>query len=226
MKMPTRTEIIDELRGVLKGPRPLADALLAPLVFVTVYAIAGLTAGAVLAVASGIVIAFVRLLRKSPVRFAVAGLAGTAAAASFAVWSGSAEAFFIPGIISGVLTAFIALISIMARKPMVAWTSMLVRRWPAGWYWHPRVRPAYTEVTWVWLAFFAGRAALQWNLANQGDLTALAGVRLIGGWPALVVLLIVTYIYGTARLARLGGPSVEEFRSRAPQPWTGQRRGF
>ena len=224
--MPTRTEIIEELRSVVLGPRPLADALLAPLVFITFYAIAGLTAGAILAVASGMAIALVRLLRKRTVRFAVAGLAGTVAAASFALWSGSAEAFFVPGIVSGALTAFIALISIMARRPMVAWTSMLMRRWPAGWYWHPRVRPAYTEITWLWLAFFAGRAALQWNLASRGELEALAGVRLIGGWPALIVLLVVTYIYGVARLQRLGGPSVEEFRTGAPQPWTGQRRGF
>jgi hypothetical protein len=224
--MPTRTEIIEELRSVLSGPRPLADALLSPLVFVTTYAIAGVTAAAILAVASGVTIALIRLLKGNPVRFAVAGLAGTVAAASFAIWSGSAEAFFVPGIVSGFLTAFIALISIMARKPMVAWTSMLVRRWPAGWYWHVRVRPAYTEVTWVWLAFFAGRAALQWNLAAQGDVTALAGVRLIGGWPALIVLLVATYVYGTARLARLGGPSVDEFRAGAVAPWTGQKRGF
>jgi hypothetical protein len=224
--MTKRTEIIEELRSVLSGPRPLADALLSPLVFVTTYAIGGLTAGAILAVASGLTIALVRLLRGNPVRFALAGLAGTAAAAAFAVWSGSAEAFFYPGIISGILTAFIALISIMARKPMVAWTSMLVRRWPADWYWHARVRPAYTEVTWVWLAFFAGRAALQWNLAAQGDVAALAGARLIGGWPALIVLLVATYVYGTARLASLGGPSVNEFRAGTNPPWTGQRRGF
>lgn len=224
--MPTRAEIIGELRSVLSGPRPLADALLAPLVFVTTYALAGLTAGAILAVASGVTIALIRLLRGSPVRFAVAGLAGTAAAAGFAVWSGSAEAFFVPGIVSGALTAFIALISIMARKPMVAWTSMLVRRWPARWYWHPRVRPAYTEVTWAWFAFFAVRTGLQWNLAARGEVAALAGARLIGGWPALIVLLIASYWYGTARLARLGGPSVEEFRDGAPPPWTGQRRGF
>ena len=208
------------------GPRPLADALLAPLVFVTFLCDRRIECRGDPAVASGVAIALVRLLRKSTVRFAVAGLAGTVAAASFALWSGSAEAFFVPGIVSGALTAFIALISIMARRPMVAWTSMLMRRWPAGWYWHPRVRPAYTEITWLWLAFFAGRAALQWNLASRGELEALAGVRLIGGWPALIALLVVTYIYGVARLQRLGGPSVEEFRTGTPEPWTGQRRGF
>ena len=224
--MAIRSEIIEELRTVVFGARPIADALIAPLVFVVFNAIAGPTTGAILAVTAGIAIGVVRLVRKTSVRFAAAGLAGTMVAASFAIWSGSAEAFFVPGIISGVLTAFVALISIMARKPMVAWTSMLVRRWPAQWYWHALVRPAYTEVTWVWLAFFAGRAALQWNLAAEGRVAALAGVKVIGGWPALIVLLVATYVYGTARLRRLGGPSVEEFRTDAAPPWTGQRRGF
>jgi hypothetical protein len=224
--IPSRTEIVEELRRMFFGSRPIADAVLAPLVFVAANQAAGLAAGAALAVASGIAVTLVRLFRRSSVRFALAGLAGTAAAASFAVWSGSAEAFFVPGIISGALTALVALISIMARRPMVAWTSMLVRRWPFAWYRHPQVLPAYQEVTWLWVVFFAGRSALQWNLATQGDLPALAGVRVIGGWPSLVVLLIVTYVYGTTRLARLGGPSIEEFRAGRPEPWIGQRRGF
>jgi len=224
--MTTRNEIIQELREVLLKRVPVIDAIVPPLTFIIVNGIAGLTAGAVLAVTSGIAIAMVRLLRKRPIRFAIAGMAGTVGAASLATWSGSAEAFFLPGIISGGLTALVALLSIVAGRPMVAWTSMLVRRWPAAWYWHPQVRPAYREVTWLWAAFFAGRAAWQWRLAQQGELAALAGLRTLGGWPALVLLLIVTYLYGTMRLARLGGPSVEEFRTKAPAPWIGQRRGF
>ena len=41
-----------------------------------------------------------------------------------------------------------------------------------------------------------------------------------------VLLLIVSYLYGTWRLRSLGGPSVEEFKSGAEPPWEGQQRGF
>jgi hypothetical protein len=54
----------------------------------------------------------------------------------------------------------------------------------------------------------------------------LALVNTLTGWPATIALLVVSYLYGTWRLARLGGPSVEEFRDGAPTPWQGQRRGF
>jgi hypothetical protein len=101
-----------------------------------------------------------------------------------------------------------------------------VRRWPPTWYWHPRVLPAYQEVTLAWGAFFLLQALVQWTLIQQQQVTWLAAASLLNGWPATVVLLIGTYLYGTWRLARLGGPSVAEFEAGSPPPWTGQRRGF
>ena len=48
----------------------------------------------------------------------------------------------------------------------------------------------------------------------------------IGPEPATMILLIVSYLYGTWRLRNLGGPSVEEFKSGTEPPWEGQQRGF
>ncbi|MBN1859682.1 hypothetical protein JW848_10850 [Candidatus Bipolaricaulota bacterium] len=46
------------------------------------------------------------------------------------------------------------------------------------------------------------------------------------GWPAIILLLAATYLYGLWRLRTLGGPSVEEFKAGAPEPWSGQQKGF
>jgi hypothetical protein len=226
MSMTAFREVAGEFRNLMVGKAPIADAVVPPVVFIAINAVAGLQAAALLAFASALAVTIVRLSRRRPVRFAVAGLGGVTVAAAFATWSGSAEGFFVPGILTGALTTIVALASIAAGKPMVAWTSMLTRRWPAAWYWHPRVRPAYREVTWAWAAFFAGRTAYQWNLAQEGELAALAAARVLGGWPALAILLVATYLYGTWRLRQLGGPSVEEFRSGTAPPWTGQQTGF
>jgi hypothetical protein len=43
---------------------------------------------------------------------------------------------------------------------------------------------------------------------------------------ALIILLVVSYLYGLKRLAALQGPSIDEFKSKTPPPWQGQRRGF
>ena len=94
------------------------------------------------------------------------------------------------------------------------------------WYWHSRVRPAYTEVTLAWILFFALRLFWQVTLFQGRDVSQLALVNALTGWPATIVLLILSYLYGTWRLATLRGPSVEEFRNNIPAPWQGQRRGF
>ena len=45
-------------------------------------------------------------------------------------------------------------------------------------------------------------------------------------WPALVVVLIISYVVGSKRLRVLRGPSVEEFQQNSPPPRQGQHRGL
>jgi hypothetical protein len=124
------------------------------------------------------------------------------------------------------LTVLLALVSLLTHRPLAAWTSHLVRRWPRQWYWHARVRPAYSEVTLLWALYFALRLGLQLQLFRSASTGILALVNFILGWPGTAALLVVSYLYGTWRLRTLGGPSVDEFRNNQPPPWKSQRRGF
>ena len=153
-------------------------------------------------------------------------MAGVSIAALLAIGLSRGEGFFLPGMASGAAISTACLLSVVARRPLVAWTSFLARRWPLNWYWHPRVRPAYAEVTLAWSVFFAGRLVIQFALFRRGATLALGTVNLILGWPAIVLVLAASYVYGIWRLHRLGGPSVKEFNEGLPPPWTGQRRGF
>jgi hypothetical protein len=118
------------------------------------------------------------------------------------------------------------LASVLAGRPLVAWTSYVARRWPLAWYWHPRVRPAYSEVTLMWVAFLTLRLLLQLLLFQEQSVGTLAVIQVVSGWPATIVLLVLSYLYGTWRLRHLRGPSVEEFKAGTEPPWEGQRRGF
>jgi hypothetical protein len=124
------------------------------------------------------------------------------------------------------MTVLLALLSLIIRKPMVAWTSFIARRWPLEWYWHDQVRPAYSEVTLAWTFFFGLRLFWQVILFQGHNVNQLSLVNALTGWPAIILLLVVSYLYGTWRLAQLRGPSVEEFRNNTPAPWQSQRRGF
>jgi hypothetical protein len=220
------SEIRRELAGVLSGRVGVADGVLPPLAFVGVQSLWGLSAGAVAGIGSALAIIAWRLSRGRALRFAAAGLAGTLAAVGLALRSGSAQDYFLPGLISGALTSVVVLVSIVARRPFVGWASWLTRGWPLGWYWHPRVRPAYTRTTWIWLVFFTGRTVVQWRLYSAGDSELLAVARVAMGWPALLLLLIATYVLGRRWLTALGGPSVVEFEADEPPPWQCQPAGF
>jgi hypothetical protein len=219
-------QLTDEVRALLSGRSGVADGVLSPLVFIIANAVFGLQAAIVsgLAVAVGIVL--VRLVTGRPLRYAASGLFGTAIAIAVTSRTGRAETYFLPGIISGAATTLALLISLVVRRPLVAYASWATRGWPLGWFWHDRVRPAYTAVTWIWLAFFGVRTAVQAVLYLEGDVTTLGAVRILTGWPGLLALLAVTYLVGRKRLEALGGPSVDEFEASALPPWTVQPHGF
>ncbi|MFZ5818910.1 MAG: DUF3159 domain-containing protein [Chloroflexota bacterium] len=224
--MPNKArELLEEFRAVA-GKVGLLDTILPPILFLLLNGLAGFTAAMIGALGLSFVIAALRLRRGQSLLYALAGMGSVGLAIALAYLLGSSEGYFLPGIVNGGLTVALALVSLLIRKPMVAWTSYLARRWPLDWYWHEKVRPAYTEVTLAWMLFFALRLFWQVALFQGQNVNQLAFVNALTGWPATIALLIVSYLYGTWRLARLGGPSVEEFRDGAPAPWSGQRRGF
>jgi hypothetical protein len=219
-------ELAEEFRLVLSGRSNILDSLVPPILFVLLNALAGLSWAMWGSVAAAVTITLFRLSRGEPIRNGLGGLGGTIIAVVLTWLLGRAEGYFIPSIVSGAGTTLVCILSVLAGRPMVAWTSHLARGWPFGWYWHPRVRPAYSEVTWMWALFFALRMALQLALLRGAAPGSLAIANVVMGWPATIVLLAVSYLYGTWRLRVLQGPSVEEYRGGFGAPWKGQHRGF
>ena len=198
-------ELLEELKSVLSGrSRRLLDSFLPLVVFLVVTPIAGFnlalwTAGGVAAL-----FAAYRLLRQESLVYALGGLGGVALAGVFAIVSGSGRGFFLPGLISGGITVILCVVSVAINRPVVAWTSMIVRRWPRDWYWHPQVLPAYNEVTIGWGVAFAARLVIELYLFYQVELGILGVARILLGWPFTITLLVVTYLYGIWRLRKLG----------------------
>jgi hypothetical protein len=219
-------EIWEELRSVVTGRAKLLDSILPPSIFLIVNALLGFEYAMWSSLAVAGVLAAIRLLRGQSLLYALGGVGGVVVAILVVQLLGRAEGYFLPSIISGGFTVLLCLISVLLGRPIVALTSHIVRRWPLDWYWHPRVRPAYNEVTWLWVAYFGLRFVLQLTLFQGEETGLLALVQLLTGWPATIILLIVSYLYGTWRLQNLAGPSVEEFKAGDEPPWEGQRRGF
>ena len=208
-----------------RGAR-LLDSFFPLLVFLIANALIGLKYAIWGAVLVAVIIAAYRLLQRDNPVYSLGGLGGVLLAAVFVNISGSEGGFFLPGLISGAVTVVLCVVSATFNRPLVAWSSFIVRRWPLDWYWHPRVLPAYNEVTIIWGLAFAARLGLELWIFQLQAFNTLGTVRILLGWPFTVALLIASYLYGIWRLGRLKGPSVEEFRNAKAPPWVGQTRGF
>jgi len=219
-------EIKSELQSVLTGRGNWLDTILPPLIFILLNAIFGFNYAVWGALGVAVIFSIYRLVKRQPVRYALGGVGGVLLAVIIASLTGRAEAYFLPGIIIGLITVIACAVSLILKRPLVAYTSYITRRWPLDWYWHPRVRPAYSEVTLAWAVFFGLRTFLQFELFQDQAASSLGIFQLLSGWPATILLLIASYLYGLWRLGNLAGPSVEEFKQGTPPPWEGQKRGF
>jgi len=219
-------ELVDEFRSVMGSREGAIDSLIPLIIFIILNAMASFDIALWGALGVAFLIAAYRLIKGQSILYALGGIGGVIVAVLVARFVGGSEGYFLPGIITGIFTTVLCFVSVLAKRPMVAYTSYLTRRWQIRWYWHPQVRPAYSEVTLVWGIFFTLRTLLQFYFFQQGKTAALGLAQLILGWPALILLLIFSYLYGLWRLGNLKGPSVEEFKSGSAPPWEGQKRGF
>jgi len=222
--MVKRKEILEEINSVISGKT--LDAIFPPLLFVLTESIYGLNLAVIVSFILAVLIAVIRITRKQNWKYAIGGLIGVALTSSLVYLTRNPILYFIGPIINSVVLLVLALSSLLIGKPLAAWASHLSRGWSLEWYWRSDVKPAYKEVTWFWIALIILRLLIQVLLLKIGDLSKIAWVNILMGWPAILFVLTASYIYGIWRLHQLKGPGVEEFREGKNPPWTGQSRGF
>ncbi len=219
-------EVRNEFKGIFSGRSRFFEAILPFLVFFLVAIAWRIEIAAAAAFSIGLLLLGLNLARRKPLIPPLSGLM-VLAIGVFAVYrSGRAGDVLLSNIGTNGLILLLCLASLVAGRPLVAWTSYFARHYPLAWYWHHRVRPAYSEVTILWAMFFGTRLFLQLLLLRAGKDAALFLFSIMSGWPSIVGLLVASYLYGTWRLRKLGGPGVEEFKRGDPPPWQGQQKGF
>lgn len=217
-------EVIEEMSLILSGKS--FDAVFPSLVFVLINGFYGLNTAIFSSVGVALLFCIIRLLSKQPFYYATGGLLGGLIASGFAYFAGNASNYFIPKIISSAFVFLLSFTSLLMGKPLAAWASHLTRGWDLKWYWRKDVKPAYREVTWIWTIFFLIRLVLQISLFLSGNIIGLIWLNTLLGFPVSIIGLVPSYIYGSWRLHKLKGPSVEEYLEGIEAPWKGQTRGF
>lgn len=193
------------------GFRGLVYTALPVLTFAATNAFAGLLPALIAAPAAAAVVMTWQLLRRESARPALLGFAGVALGAAFALVTGQAKDFYLPGIWMYLGTALLFTASVLVGRPLVG----VVWAWVTGrddsWRRVRRVRLAFDLVTLGMAAISATRFAVQYHLyeTNQDGLLALA--RIAMGWPVLLVTSPVLYLVIRSAIRTLPrGPAADE----------------
>lgn len=219
-------EIWEELKTVFSGRGSLFDSIIPPILFLILNGAWGLQAATWGSLVAVVATAFFRISKKQSLWFTLAGLFISLIAVGLTFWVGRQEAYYLPSMINDLVFIVVFMFSLFWKRPMAAYTSYLIRAWPMNWYWQPKIRPAYMEVTAAWVVLFGLRLSIQFFLFQQGNAVTLAWLDFLLGWPFILSILIGSYLFGIWRLRNLGGPSVDEWKNHIPPPWKSQQHGF
>ena len=191
------------LAALIGGRRGVIDGALPSLVFVVVNAIAT-TRGdrsdaVVLAIAAALstaaALAVLRLARKESLKQAIQGLAGLLVAVAFALRSGEARDFFLPGIYVDAAYAAAFAVSALAGRPLVA----TIHRWLFGGGGQrgqeSRLRRAFMVTTVGWSLVYASRVVVQAVLYRADQPGIMAASKILMGWPLTILAVALTLAY-------------------------------
>lgn len=190
VEAPARPTMLDQMGG----PAGMIDSGLPVVVFVIVNVMAGLRPAIIAALAAGVLIAVLRLVRRKPVTQAIGGLFAVGVAAYFAHRVGSARGFFLFGIWTALLYGGVLLASVVVRWPLIGvlWESLNGRG--SAWRADRRLRRRYDAATLVWVGVFASRYVVKEWLYDHDEVGWLGFAHIAMGYPLFLVAIAATVL--------------------------------
>lgn len=185
------------LTKAIGGWRGALESLLPGTVFVAVFLLTSDLAWTVaLSAATSLLFCLLRLIQRSPLTQALSGLIGVLIGVIWAASSGKAENYFAWGLLTNAAYALVLAISGLVRQPLVWWFLKL--------FWDLPRRP-HTDaqrflwrrtvlVTWIWVALFAVRLAVQLPLYYAGNAAGLGIAKLLLGLPLFALAVWLTWV--------------------------------
>jgi hypothetical protein len=183
----------------LGGRRGLIDGALPPLLFTASNAVAvavghaesAVPFAAVVAVACAVVLGAVRRFQGTSVAGVLRGLVVLVLAAGFALWSGHARDFFLPGMYVDAGYAIALAGSALIGRPLVGYAYAALFR-DGLWRHDHLLRRRLGIATLGWAGTYGLRAAVQLVLYRADEPGLLAVTKVALGWPLTAVAVVLT----------------------------------
>jgi hypothetical protein len=174
----------DKVINALGGKKGLIDSGLPAVVFLIVFNINQDLQGAIWASLSlAIIHAIWRLIRKDTIQHSISGVIGVLICAYFANRSGNATDFYIPKLLTNLGYGTVYLIANLVGWPILGLVLGPLLGENFTWRNNPRRKKMYIKASWLWVALFFSRIAVQYPIYKSGNVNLLGTVNLAMGYP-------------------------------------------
>lgn len=174
----------DKVMGALGGKKGLIDSGLPAVVFLVAFNLKdNLKNALTYAVILSTLLAIIRLARRDSIQHAVSGLLGVLLCAYFANKSGNATDFYIPKLLTNLAYGSAYLIGNLVGWPLLGLVLGPLLGENFAWRKDPERKKIYVKASWIWVAMFFARIAVQYPIYRSGNVNLLGSVNLAMGYP-------------------------------------------
>jgi hypothetical protein len=174
----------DKVINALGGKKGLIDSGLPAVVFLIVFNFDQDLQRAIWAALSlSIILAIWRLIRKDTIQHSISGVIGVLICAYFANRSGNATDFYIPKLLTNLGYGTVYLIANLVGWPILGLVLGPLLGENFTWRNNPRRKKMYIKASWLWVALFFSRIAVQYPIYKSGNVNLLGTVNLAMGYP-------------------------------------------
>ncbi|QGV78062.1 DUF3159 domain-containing protein [Streptomyces ficellus] len=189
----TEAALFDAFGGV----RGMVETVLPGLLFVTIYTInKDLHLSAIAALGLSLLLVVVRLIRRDTMKHAFSGVFGVAFGVVFAMMTGNAKDFYLPGMLYtlGLAVAYIG--TTLAGVPLIGLMLGPVFKENLSWRTrNPGRKKAYAKASWAWGLILLAKCAILFPLYWWADTTQLGWVLVTLKIPPFLLAVYLTWLF-------------------------------
>ncbi|MGJ5834110.1 DUF3159 domain-containing protein [Streptomyces ossamyceticus] len=179
------------------GVRGMVETVVPGLLFVTIYTInKDLHSSALAALGVSLLLVVVRLARKDTVKHAFSGVFGVAFGVVFAMMTGNAKDFYLPGMLYTLGMGLTYIITTLAGVPLMGLMLGPVFKENLSWRTrNPGRKKAYAKASYAWGAILLGKCAILFPLYWWADTEQLGWVLVALKIPPFLLAVWLTWVF-------------------------------
>jgi hypothetical protein len=183
----TAHEDREKVLAAFGGKKGLIDSGIPSVIFLVVLNVTDQLNSALFAsIAISAILTIIRLARRDTIQHALSGFIGVLICAWFANRTGNASDVYLPKLFTNLGYGTVYLIANLAGWPVMGLLLGPILGENLLWRNHPERKRAYIMASWLWVAMFFTRIAVQYPIYRSGNVNLLGTVNLAMGYPLFI----------------------------------------